>query len=175
MRHSTDQIAAFQGHHQFPWTITARGPANNLYKLTKPIIPQLALLLLLPTVNLWTTFYSTFLILIVVSQETHRQAHMVRPERWAQILQSAGVIVSQNAHAAHHRGAFDNNYCILSGICNPLLDRTRFFRWLEAIIFIATGSESNCWHLDARVRDEAMGKVKLLMDLRKGIQENKKL
>lgn len=98
----------------------------------------------------------------MVSQETHRQAHMVRPEQWARILQKAGVIVSQHAHAAHHRGAFDDNYCILSGLCNPFLDRIRFFRWMEAIIFIVTGTEPNCWHLDPNVRDEGMHKVHTL-------------
>lgn len=84
---------------------------------------------------------------------------MVRPERWARILQNAGLIVSQNAHSAHHRGAFDDNYCILSGLCNPFLDRIRFFRWLEAIIFICTGNEPNCWQLDDRLRREALSKV----------------
>jgi len=28
-----DQIAAFQGHHQRPWTITQRHFANNLHKV----------------------------------------------------------------------------------------------------------------------------------------------
>ena len=28
-----DQIAAFQGHHQRPWTITQRQFANNLHKV----------------------------------------------------------------------------------------------------------------------------------------------
>lgn len=156
---SSDQIEAFQGHHKYPWTITARGPANNLYRLTKPIIPQLAALLCAPVVNVWTTFYGTFLILIVASQETHRQAHMVRPQQWAKFLQQCGIIVSQRTHAAHHRGAFDGNYCILSGLFNPLLDRSRFFRYLEAIVYVVTGAEPNCWELDANLRTEAMSKV----------------
>ena len=31
-------IAAFQGHHAAPWTITQRGFANNVYKLCLPFL-----------------------------------------------------------------------------------------------------------------------------------------
>jgi ubiquitin-conjugating enzyme E2 variant len=36
-------IAAFQGHHSAPWTITERGFCNNVYKLCMPfgILPML--------------------------------------------------------------------------------------------------------------------------------------
>merc|ERR1712176_652459 len=36
-------IAAFQGHHSAPWTITERGFCNNVYKLCTPFgIPTVA-------------------------------------------------------------------------------------------------------------------------------------
>jgi hypothetical protein len=32
-------IAAFQGHHLFPWTITKRAVLNNIHKVAVPAIP----------------------------------------------------------------------------------------------------------------------------------------
>ena len=38
-------IAAFQGHHAAPWTITERGFCNNVYKLCVPFgIPTMTLI-----------------------------------------------------------------------------------------------------------------------------------
>jgi len=36
------------------------------------------------------------------------------------------VLVSRRAHGAHHRAPFEGNYCIVSGIWNPVLDQARF-------------------------------------------------
>lgn len=36
------QIAAFQGHHQKPWTITEREFCNNVYKVRSPLLPSTA-------------------------------------------------------------------------------------------------------------------------------------
>lgn len=160
--HITDQIAAFQGHHVYPWTIAAREFSNNLYRLTYPTIPQLIALLLLPIPPLLTTFYGSFLFLVVASQETHRQAHMIRPARWARTLQKLRLIVSQRMHASHHRGAFDDNYCILSGHCNWILDRVHFFRFLEGAVYKICGAEPQCWQLNPALREEALSIMKML-------------
>ena len=40
--------AAFQGHHETPWTITFRSFANNVYKIAYGTIPVLALVSLCP-------------------------------------------------------------------------------------------------------------------------------
>ena len=40
--------AAFQGHHETPWTITFRPFANNVYKIAYGTIPTLAIVALLP-------------------------------------------------------------------------------------------------------------------------------
>ena len=46
-------------------------------------------------------------------------------ERGKPCLQDAGVLVSRRAHGAHHRAPFEGNYCIVSGIWNPVLDQVR--------------------------------------------------
>lgn len=150
------QINAFQGHHHFPWTITNRDVANNLYRLTIPTLPQLLLLLAVAPSNGFTAFYGSFLIFIVVSQEAHRQAHMTRSARWVKQLQDWGLIVGQGMHARHHRGAHQGNYCILSGVCNGWLDCTRAFRRWEAVVWRMTGVEPLCWGADPQLRTEAL-------------------
>ena len=35
------------------------------------------------------------------------------------------MLVSRRAHGAHHRAPFEGNYCIVSGIWNPILDQVR--------------------------------------------------
>ena len=35
------------------------------------------------------------------------------------------MLVSRRAHGAHHRAPFEGNYCIVSGIWNPVLDQAR--------------------------------------------------
>lgn len=120
---------------------------------------MLALLLLnLPTTL--TTMYASFLFFIVMSQETHRQSHMMRPALWARVLQRAGIIVSQRAHAKHHRGAFDGNYCILSGHCNSFLDNSRFFRWVEGFLYVTMDVEPICWGIDRNLKLEALSLIK---------------
>lgn len=104
-----------------------------------------------------TAFYATFLAGIVAAQEAHRQAHMTRAAPWVRTLQDRGLILPQRMHAAHHRGAYQGNYCILSGVWNRPLDEGGVFRRWEAVIFKTTGVEPICWGLDPKLREEAMG------------------
>lgn len=130
--------------------------SNNLYRLTLPTLPQLALLLCAAPGGPAAAFYGTFLAGIVGAQEAHRQAHMTRAAPWVRRLQAWGVLVPQGMHAKHHRGAYDGSYCILSGVCNEMLDASRFFRRWEAVLWRATGVEPNCWRLDATLKEEAI-------------------
>ena len=45
------------------------------------------------------------------------------------------------------------NYCILTGIMNPLLDRSHFFRHLERIVYRLTGNVPNTWKVDEGLKD----------------------
>lgn len=71
------QIAAFQGHHSEPWTITQRAFANNVHKVFKPATaPALVLLAAAPFTPSWlTTFGASLLLLLCLSQQTHAWAH----------------------------------------------------------------------------------------------------
>ena len=66
------------------------------------------------------------------------------------MAQDAGVLVSRRAHGAHHKAPFEGNYCIVSGIWNPILDRDGaddgFFRRLERLVQRTTRAEPRCWY-----------------------------
>lgn len=58
----------------------------------------------------------------VFAQVPHYFAHHPPkrgPIKW---LQDWGIIISPAHHAGHHTGAFDCNFCIFTGWCDPLLN-----------------------------------------------------
>lgn len=150
------QIAAFQGHHASPWTITNRNFANNLYRLTIPTMPQMAALLVLPLPPAALAGLCSALGWIVMSQELHRQAHFTKPAAYARVLQSFGVAISRKEHGQHHSSPFDGHYGIVSGVSNGLLDESLFFRRLEAFIYRRNGVEPISWKLDPSVKELAL-------------------
>ena len=151
-------IAAFQGHHSAPWTITERGFANNVYKLCIPFgIVPLGLISLL-TGPFTTFFMAVFCVMEIMSQEFHKWSHMTKGEcpSWVNTLQNLGLTVPRKPHARHHLAPFEGNYCIISGVCNQFLDQSGFFRRLEHIVYKMNGVESNAWKLDPKLKERTL-------------------
>ncbi|CAB9503477.1 acid desaturase 4-like [Seminavis robusta] len=151
-------IAAFQGHHSAPWTITERGFCNNVYKLCIPfgVVPMTVINFLAgPAVTLFFTF---FCVAEIMSQEFHKWSHMTKGQcpAWVNTLQSVGLTVGRKPHAQHHLAPYDGNYCIISGIWNNALDESGIFRWMEHMIYNMNGVESNAWKLDAELRERTL-------------------
>jgi hypothetical protein len=109
------QVEMFQEHHDtntmigFDWQpMTAGLPAM--------------------VVGLWLE--SSFLLALgsfgILAQVPHYYAHRrsASPVVHAAVrfLQRTGLIISPQHHAEHHRGAFDRNFCILSGWMNPVMN-----------------------------------------------------
>lgn len=151
-------IAAFQGHHSAPWTITERGFCNNVYKLCTPFgIAPMALVSLLsgPSVTL---FFTIFCALEIGSQEFHKWSHQLKSDNteYANWLQELGLVIGPKQHAQHHLAPYDGNYCIVSGFCNDFLDRSGMFRRLEHAVYILNGVEANSWKLDTELRGRTL-------------------
>lgn len=147
-------IAAFQGHHSAPWTITERGFCNNVYKLCTPfgIVPMAVIA---AVAGPFTTFFMTFFCIFeILSQEFHKWSHMLKSQTpgWVNVLQKLGLTVSRKMHAQHHLAPFEGNYSIISGVTNKMLDQTGFFRRLEHAVYKWNGVESNAWKLDPELR-----------------------
>lgn len=140
-------IAAFQGHHLFPWTITKREFCNNVHKVATPTVPLLGALLASPAGGSAEIFMGVFTALVVLSQQFHSWSHTRKSQLPPAVvaLQDAGVLLSRKAHGAHHRVPFNGNYCIVSGLWNDTLDGSGFFKALETRVHAATGVEARCW------------------------------
>ena len=144
------QIAAFQGHHQRPWTITQREFCNNVSLTFKPAGSAAVLLLLLSltgvTHPLWDVFAATSIFFIAMSQQFHAWSHMKKSQLPAPVvaMQDAGVIVGRQEHGTHHKSPFNVNYCIVSGWCNTVLD-AGFMLNAERAIHKLTGVEPRGW------------------------------
>ena len=151
-------IAAFQGHHSAPWTIAERGFCNNVYKLCAPfgILPMTLISLVAPPAV--TFFMTTFCIFEIMSQEFHKWSHQLKSETGPVVnwLQDAGLTIARAPHAQHHLAPFEGNYCIISGVCNRVLDESGFFRRLEHLVYRLNGVESNAWKLDPELRERTL-------------------
>jgi len=152
-------IAAFQGHHSAPWTITERGFCNNVYKLCAPfgVVPMAVIAAVSPSPS-FTFFMTVFCVMEIMSQEFHKWSHQLKSETgpYVQWLQQAGVTIGRAPHAQHHLAPFEGNYCIISGFCNEFLDESGFFRRLEHLVYQWNGVESNAWKLDPELRERTL-------------------
>lgn len=144
------QIAAFQGHHCRPWTITQREFCNNVSLTFRPGGTAAAAILVIallgvtsPEFDIWA---STSIFLICMSQQFHAWSHMKKSQLPAAVvaLQDANIIISRRAHGAHHRVPFSCNYCIVNGWCNPLLDNGALHK-AEELIQSVWGVEPRSW------------------------------
>ncbi|PIM98773.1 Ubiquitin-conjugating enzyme [Handroanthus impetiginosus] len=142
------QIEAFQGHHQQPWAITTRQLANNLY------IPAVAVTTAVTPINLLLNdpvllgFVGVFAGCVMFSQLFHAWAHTPKRKLPAAVvaLQDARIIVGRVQHAAHHRPPYNSNYCIVSGVWNRFLDKSKFFVALEVLFAAAIGARPRSWN-----------------------------
>jgi ubiquitin-conjugating enzyme E2 variant len=151
-------IAAFQGHHSAPWTITERGFCNNVCKLCVPfgIVPMTIVSFMSgPFV---TMFFTYFCVMEIMSQEFHKWSHMTKGEctQWENMLQNNGLTIGRKAHAQHHLLPYDGNYCIVSGVWSDWLDNSGLFRRLEHAVYYYNGVESNAWKLDPQLRERTL-------------------
>nr|GEV07800.1 hypothetical protein [Tanacetum cinerariifolium] len=142
------QIDAFQGHHKWPWTITKRQFANNLHALSRvvtfTVLPMDIIFHDQPVISGFVGMASGC---IMFSQQFHAWAHGTKSKLPPLVvaLQDSGVLVSRSQHGAHHRPPYNNNYCIVSGVWNKLLDENKVFEALEMVIFFKFGLRPRSW------------------------------
>lgn len=147
--------AAFQGHHITPYTITFRSFINNVYKIAYGTIPMLVILSISSIdVNL-RVFLTLFINWWLLSQEFHKYSHLRQVPEFIKFFQENNIILSKKEHGLHHSAPYEGHYCILTGICNPVLDNSNFFRYLENIVFKLTGNKPNTWKLDETIETES--------------------
>jgi hypothetical protein len=77
-----------------------------------------------------------FVVIGANANQIHKWAHMppAAVPAWVNLLQRLHLLQSASHHAAHHRGGKDSNYCVITEVMNPVLDRIGFWRVLERIL-----------------------------------------
>ncbi|GER56594.1 Kua-ubiquitin conjugating enzyme hybridlocalisation domain [Striga asiatica] len=140
-------ITNINGHHQQPWAITKKQVAVNLYLTAASVSAAVIPINILSTNPPLLMFVGVFGASEIFSQQFHAWAHTPRRKLPAVVtaLQDAGILLAPSQHAAHHRPPYNNNYCIVSGIWNRILDRTGFFLGLELAFDWAFGYKPRCW------------------------------
>lgn len=139
-------VRSFREHHVDPQAITRHGFVQMLGEQAIVAAPLIALLRLFdPTADdeIGTTALVGLYTLLVASigaNVFHRWAHMRHPPMVARVLQRMGVLISFKHHARHHCPPYLQCYCIAIGWLNPVLDRMKFWRGLEWLIWKTTGA-----------------------------------
>ncbi len=90
----------------------------------------------------WLSWELTLLVALTVNtNEVHKWAHRTKREngRFITWMQAAHVVQSRAHHGRHHGGNRNTHFCALTPWLNPLLERVRFWRGLEALIRVTTG------------------------------------
>ncbi len=134
-------VKPFRLHHIYPRDICTHGlveTTGNVCILAVPILSAcLYLMWLLPDSGLLAFSVVSFALMAaatVATNQFHKWAHQESPSALARWLQRRRLVLEPQHHKRHHTQPFDTNYCITNGWLNPLLNKLKFFRRLEATL-----------------------------------------
>ena len=135
-------IRPFRQHHQYARDICTHNlvlTIGNSCTLAAPLQAGLFYLLLSDddvsiTKAALAFVFNLFTMAMVATNVLHKWAHAEKANWLISRLQRSRVFLSPAHHNLHHTKPFDSNYCITNGWLNPLLERIRFFRSLEATL-----------------------------------------
>jgi ubiquitin-conjugating enzyme E2 variant len=146
-------VKPFRLHHIYPRDICTHGlveTTGNVCILAVPVLSVCLYLMWLAPGSGVLAFavvsFSLMAVATVATNQFHKWAHQEHPSALARWLQQKRLVLEPEHHKRHHTHPFDVNYCITNGWLNPLLNRLRFFRRLEAglrFFGIATAREKD--------------------------------
>jgi hypothetical protein len=134
-------VKPFRLHHIYPRDICTHDVveiSGNSCILAVPVLSVcLYLLWLLPDSG-WLAFKVVCLAAVAVTtvatNQFHKWAHQEKPSGLARWLQRSRLVLEPSHHQMHHTAPFNLHYCITNGWLNPLLNKLKFFRRLEALL-----------------------------------------
>lgn len=134
-------VKPFRLHHVYPRDICTHGLVETTGNVCILAVPALAGCLYLmwwfPDSG-WLSFavasFALMTAATVATNQFHKWAHQENPSRLARWLQRHNLVLDPAHHKLHHTQPFDMNYCITNGWLNPVLNRLKFFRRLEATL-----------------------------------------
>jgi hypothetical protein len=84
----------------------------------------------------WWVYATAFFMSL--GNEIHSWTHNAKPNRVVRFLHETAIVITPRHHnLRHHRPPFDQSFCTLTNIMNPILDGIGFWRALEWCIGLA--------------------------------------
>jgi ubiquitin-conjugating enzyme E2 variant len=134
-------VKPFRLHHIYPRDICTHGLIETTGNVCILAVPALSafiyLMWLLPESSLLAFAAISFALMAaatVATNQFHKWAHQENPSALARWLQRKRLVLEPEHHQLHHTQPFDVNYCITNGWLNPVLNKLKFFRRLEAML-----------------------------------------
>ena len=134
-------VKPFRLHHIYPRDICTHGLVETTGNVCILAVPGLSgslyLMWLLPNSGLLAFAAVSFALMgaaTVATNQFHKWAHQETPSSFARWLQRKRLVLEPAHHKLHHTQPFNVNYCITNGWLNPLLNKLKFFRRLEATL-----------------------------------------
>jgi TMEM189-like protein len=146
-------VKPFRLHHLYPRDICTHDlvtTVGNVCIIAVPVLAVCISLLWFYEDSSWLAFLILCIALMslatVLTNQFHKWAHQEAPSRFVRLLQRSRLVLDPAHHQVHHTKPFNMHYCITNGWLNPLLNKIKFFRGLEATlrflgIEVATGRE----------------------------------
>jgi hypothetical protein len=136
-------VKPFRMHHVYPRDICTHNfiaTVGNVCILAFPVLLFCLYLAWLMPESGWLAFVVLDVALMsaftVATNQFHKWAHQENPSRFARLLQRTRLVLEPAHHQRHHTEPFEMHYCITTGWLNPLLNKIRFFRRLEAVLHL---------------------------------------
>ncbi|MEW6281529.1 MAG: fatty acid desaturase CarF family protein [Candidatus Eremiobacterota bacterium] len=153
--------ADFQVHHHHGRNILRKSFWHNCALGGKFVVPMMAAVALAQPHYLVAAGALTFFGGNVLAQGYHMWSHQGNQQtKLGAAFEKTGLAISRRNHAKHHAMPWDDYYCIVNGMMNPLLHRVSFWRKLERGVHRLTGREPRSWR-DPGVKALAMGEISL--------------
>ena len=134
-------VKPFRLHHIYPRDICTHGlveTTGNVCILAVPVLSLCLYLMWLRPDSVWLAFsvvsFALMAAATVATNQFHKWAHQESPSALARWLQRRRLVLEPQHHKRHHTQPFDINYCITNGWLNPVLNKLKFFRRLEAAL-----------------------------------------
>jgi ubiquitin-conjugating enzyme E2 variant len=134
-------VKPFRLHHVYPRDICTHGlveTTGNVCILAVPVLSGcIYLMWLVPGSGLLAFSVFSFAVTAtatVATNQFHKWAHQEHPSSFARWLQRHRLVLEPQHHKRHHTEPFNVNYCITNGWLNPVLNKLKFFRRLEATL-----------------------------------------
>ena len=114
----------FQNHHNDPRRIHEMTWYEHLYVMHLPLTIVFPIVVIVNQ----PAGYLIYILLVIslhLMQMSHRWAHTPKSDvpEVVKVLQNVGFFLSRKAHGQHHNNVYDQNFAIMNGWSNPILNR----------------------------------------------------